>query len=102
MSWVNWADVDRFGELGGLSTKDAHEWNKESPIPEKRREYAAEFERYEQPLKTILWSSNSSKVARALFDVPNDVLFAFFGILGPTVVDKKGDLGGGSDLGWRE
>lgn len=96
MGWINWSDVDRFAWGAGLSEQEAHELNKDPIIQEKRREFKEDFEIYQEPLNTILWSKDPSTIGDALLEVPNDVLMAFFGILGPTVIKLKTQISGGS------
>ena len=94
MSWVNWSDVDKFAWGIGLTEQKAHELNQYPLIQEKRREFKEEFEIYQEPLYTILWTKDSNVIGQALLEVPNDVLVAFFGITGPIVIKLKNKISG--------
>lgn len=96
MDWMNWSDVDKFAQGMGLSEQKAHELNQDPIIQEKRQEFKEDFEIYQEPLNTILWSQDPNTIGPALLEVPNDVLVAFFGILGPKVIRTKTQISGGS------
>ena len=96
MSWMNWSDVDRFAWGIGLSEQKAHELNQDPIIQEKRQEFKEEFEIYQEPLNTILWSKDPNIIGETLLEVPNDVLVAFFGVVGPKIIEVKTAISGGS------
>jgi len=96
MSKFNWNDVDKFCGGLGLSPQEAHRLNRDPLIQAKREEYEMEFDVYEEPLRTILYSGDPSEVLSALLAVPNDVLVAFFGVAGPEVLRVKTRFSGGT------